>query len=291
MLNFILYAGVAFIWGSTWLAIKYQLGVVSPLMSVTYRFGLSAILLLLYCRLAGLNLRYSAREHRWFGLQGVLLFGFNYWFVYIAEEDLSSGLTAVIFSTIVLFNILNGALFLKSPIRKQVLAGALVGVVGIGLIFKDDILHFSFQNKAAVALLLAMLGASFSSLGNITSARNQKQRLPVMQTNAFGMLYGAIAMFIIAIFRGDAIIIDTSLPYVSSLLYLAVFGSIIGFGSYLKLVGSIGADRAGYIALIFPIIALALATLFEGYVWTMPAVLGIALILAGNFLVVGFRKG
>ena len=78
----ILYAITAFIWGSTWLVIKFQLGVIDPLVSVIYRFILSAIILLIYCYAAKLNLKFSFKEHLFIALQGFFLFGINYWFVY-----------------------------------------------------------------------------------------------------------------------------------------------------------------------------------------------------------------
>ena len=289
MLNFILYALAAFIWVSTWLAFKYQLGVVDPMLSVTYRFGLSAVILLIYCKIAGLNLRFTLQQHGRIALQGLLLFGVNYWFVYKAEAGLTSGLVAVIFSMIVLLNILNSAIFLKTKIHLHVLLGALVGLSGIFLIFKDEILNFSLQNKTAIALGLALLSAMSASLGNITSAANQRVKLPVIQTNAFGMLYGAIMMFLITMALGIPLTFDASTGYIVSLLYLTIFGSIIAFSAYLTLVGRMGADRAGYIALIFPIIALSLSTIFEKYVWTTPALIGISLILLGNFLII--KKG
>ncbi|KAA3659960.1 MAG: EamA family transporter [Calditrichaeota bacterium] len=286
MLNFVLYAITAFIWGSTWLAIKYQLGVVDPLVSVAYRFLLSAVLLLIYCRIARLNLRYTLRDHAHIALQGFLLFGVNYWFVYTAEMELPSGLTAVIFSMIVLLNIINSAIFLKTRIHANVIVAALIGLAGIFIIFKDEILQFDLQNQTAVAFLLCLLSAVSASLGNITSAYNQKKHLPVIQTNAFGMLYGALVMILISLVLGKPFEIEFSVGYMGSLFYLSVFGSIIAFTAYLTLIGRIGADRAGYIALIFPVIALALSTIFENYIWTWPAVIGMLLILLGNYLII-----
>ncbi len=286
MLNFILYLTAAFIWGSTWLAIKYQLGVVDPMLSVVFRFGLSALALLIYCKFAGLNLRFTAKQHARMALQGFLLFGVNYWFVYKAETELTSGLVAVIFSMIVLLNIINSAVFLKTKIHLHVLLGALIGLSGIVLIFKDEILQFDLQNKTVLALLLAFLSAVSASLGNITSAANQKVNLPVIQTNAFGMFYGAVVMSLITLALGVPLSFDVSAGYILSLLYLVVFGSVIAFSAYLTLIGRIGADRAGYIALIFPIIALALSTIFEKYIWTPPAIAGISLILLGNFIII-----
>ena len=155
MKNFILFSIPSLIWGSTWLAIKFQLGVVDPLVSVFYRFFLAAIILLIYSSLVGLNLKYSAKQHFFMALLGLLLFGINYWLVYLAEIHLKSGLVAVIFSTIVFLNIFNGAIFLKSNIRLNVLFSSLLGFIGIALVFKDELIGFTSSSEESSALLLA----------------------------------------------------------------------------------------------------------------------------------------
>jgi drug/metabolite transporter (DMT)-like permease len=285
MKNFILFLIPALIWGSTWLAIKYQLGVVDPLVSVVYRFLLAAIILFAYCRLTGLNLRYSIKQHVYIALQGLLLFGVNYWLVYIAETDLESGLVAVLYSTIVFFNIINGAIFLKSKIRLNVLLSSLIGFIGIILVFKDVLFGFTFSSAESAALLVAGISVVIASFGNITSAYNQKNKLPVIQTNAFGMLYGSLLMLLLALITGKSFNFNISLSYIGSLMYLAIFGSIIAFTSYLTLLGRIGADKSAYVTLVFPIVALILSTLFEGYLWDTYAIIGVILITIGNFLV------
>ncbi len=288
MKNFILFSASAIIWGSTWLAIKFQLGLVDPIISVSYRFILASFILLLFCRISGLNLKYNVKEHLFFALQGFFLFGINYWLVYLAEVHLPSGLVAVIFSMIIFFNIFNGAIFIGSPIRVRVIAGAALGIVGIGLVFKQELLSFSLSSDNSLALVIAGLGALTASLGNITSVHNQKINLPVIQTNAFGMMYGALFMLIISLLMGIHFSFEISYAYIGSLLYLSIFGSIIAFTCYLTLLGKIGADKAAYVTLIIPVIALILSTIFEEYTWTLYAFVGVALILIGNMLV--FKK-
>jgi len=291
MKNFILFSIPALIWGSTWLAIKYQLGVVDPLVSVVYRFFLAAMILFAYCKLTGMNLKYSVKQHLYIALQGLLLFGMNYWLVYLAEVDLESGLVAVLFSTIVFFNIINGAIFLKSGIRLNVLLSSLIGFIGIALVFKDELFGFTFSGVESSAILLAGISVVIASLGNITSAYNQKNNLPVVQTNTFGMLYGSLLMFLLALAAGKSFSFNISLSYIGSLMYLAVFGSIMAFTSYLTLLGRIGADKSAYVMLVFPIVALILSTMFEGYSWDKYAIIGVILITFGNFMILkGKRK-
>jgi drug/metabolite transporter (DMT)-like permease len=164
MKDIILFSIPTLIWGSTWLAITFQLGVVDPLVSVFYRFLLAAIILFVYCRLIKMNLKYSAKQHLFMALQGTFLFGINYWLVYMAEVHLKSGLVAVVFSTIIFLNIFNGLIFLKSKVRMNVLASALIGFVGIVLVFKDEILNFNFSNDKSFGLILAFLSVITASL-------------------------------------------------------------------------------------------------------------------------------
>ena len=135
-----------------------------------------------------------------------------------------------------------------------------------------------------IALILALISAILASLGNIISAYNQKKGLPVMQTNAFGMTYGAILMLIIALITGTNFSFSFTLPYIFSLLYLAIFGSIIAFAAYLSLLGNIGPDRSAYTILVVPLIAMIISTIFEGYIWQKSAIIGIIFLLSGNFL-------
>lgn len=92
-------------------------------------------------------------------------------------------------------------------------------------------------------------------------------------------------MFLLALFRGAQLEFDSSAGYILSLLYLAIFGSVIAFGSYLTLLGRIGLDRAAYVTVLFPIIALLLSTLFEGLQWGATQLVGIVLVLLGNAVV------
>lgn len=290
MKNLVLYATTVLIWGSTWLAITYQLGEVDPVLSVAYRFTLASILLILFSKIRRLSLSFSLRQHLFIALQGLLLFSINYLLVYLAELHLTSGLVAVVFSTLVFMNIFIGALLLGTPIRMNVLLGGVIGLAGITLVFLPELSAFSLRDSGFLGLILTLAATLIASLGNVTAARNQRNGLPVVQTNALGMGYGALAMYIYALIRGVPFSFSFSSTYIVSLIYLAVFGSIIAFGAYLTLLGRIGADRAAYASLLFPIIALGISTLFEGYNWSTSALVGVLLVVAGNFLVLSWRR-
>ena len=285
--NLLLYTLTVGIWGSTWLGIKFQLGHVDPLVSVIYRFSLATALLFAWCALRRLNLRFTAGGHLFMALQGASLFALNYWLFYLAEQHLSSGVVAVVFSTIVFWNMINGRLFLKTPLRSSVIWGAGLGILGIGLVFWPELSAFDLSDASLKGFLLSVAATLLASFGNILSARNQRNGLPVVQTNAFGMGYGTLFMLIAAVIAHKPFTIDGSTGYLVSLVYLALFGSVLAFGAYLTLIGRIGADRAAYATLLFPVIALLLSTLFEGYHWSPAAVAGVAVILAGNAIALG----
>lgn len=286
MQNVLFYALTVVIWGSTWIAIKFQLGIVDPMVSVTYRFSLAACLLMAWCFLTRKNMKFSLREHGYMALQGAFLFSLNYWMFYVAELHLTSGLAAIIFSTILVMNVINGALILKAAVDLKVIAGGCLGLFGIVLVFKPELAQFHLGEKSFLGMILCLGATYLASLGNILSARNQKHGLPVIQTNAFGMTYGALFMLTAAVVTGREFDFVATLPYVGALFYLAVFGSILAFGCYLSLVGSIGADRAAYATLLFPIVALVISTLWENYQWSAEAMTGVGMILGGNLLLI-----
>jgi drug/metabolite transporter (DMT)-like permease len=280
-----LYACAVLIWGSTWLAIKFQLGVVSPAVSVAWRFAAAALILMAYAGLRRLSLRFDARTHLWLAVQGLLLFGINYVLVYLSEQTLASGLVALIFSLITFFNIVGLRLFFSVPVKRAALGGAVLGVIGVALVFWPELVNFSVSPGRRTGVILALIATVFASLGNMAATRSHRIELPVVQGNAWAMLYGALFVAVYAALDGERFVFDGSIAYVVSLLYLAVFGSVIAFVAYLTLLGRIGADRAGYTAVAIPVVAVALSTFFEDLHWNAPMVAGIAMCVAGNVLV------
>ena len=282
--NSIFFVVPALIWGSTWYVIKFQLGIVNLLLSVSYRFLLAGILLLGYCLINKKNLKYNPKAHLLFLLQGIFLFGMNYWLVYLAEQHLTSGLISVIFSLIIFGNITFSAILLKSKITKQNIIGGILAFSGTLLLFKDELVKLASENVAWPAVIMCFASIIFASLGNIISAYNQKKGLPVLQTNTYGMLYGGIALFIVSRILNIEITFDTRTSYLLSLAYLAVFGSIVAFSTYLVLLGRIGPEKSVYVIVIIPVIAMVLSTIFESFSWQKSALIGMPLLLIGNLI-------
>lgn len=287
MSNAALYVVTVLIWGSTWFAIEFQLGDVAPEVSIAYRYAGAAVLLFAWCRARGLTLRFEARAHGWFALLGVLMFCVNYILAYRAQIYITSALSAIAFSTMLWMNIINARLFFGLQPSGRVLGGAALGIVGIVVLFAPRIDEISLTGGVFLGSILAMLGALVASFGNMASQAAQRRKLPVIQSNAWGMFYGALLNTGIAAASGHEFAFDWSAGYVVSLIYLAAFGSVVAFGAYLTLLGRIGAHRAGYAMVMFPVVALVLSALFEGMVVDLLTVAGVLLVLIGNLFVLG----
>lgn len=283
--NTFLYLIAVLIWGSTWFAIEFQLGVVEPEVSIVYRFLISAGILFVWCKFKGLALGFNQKSHYWFALMGLLMFCLNYILAYRAQIHITSALAAIAFSSMLWMNILNSRLFFGTKVAGRIYLGAAFGIAGIILLFGPQVAEVSLSDGVLFGSILALLGALMASFGNMASQAAQKDKLPVMQSNAWSMLYGALLTGLFALLQGQEPDFDTSASYVLSLLYLTIFGSVIAFWAYLTLLGRIGAHRAGYTSVMFPVVALVLSTLFEGLVLDATFIAGFSLVLGGNLLV------
>ncbi|MCL6415528.1 DMT family transporter [Aestuariirhabdus sp. Z084] len=285
-MNATLYLSTVLIWGTTWIAIHWQLGDVPVLASVFYRFAIAAALLLPLLYLSGRVQATNRRDHGFMVLQGICLFSMNFVCFYTAGLTVTSGLMSVIFSAATLFNAFNSRLIWgERPAPVVFVAGGL-GIAGLVLMFWPELSKGSADLKG---ILLATLGTYLFSLGNMVSLRHSKKGLKPITSNAYAMIYGSLVLAALLAITGTPLAWDSEPRYIGSLLYLSVIGTIVGFTAYLSLVARIGANKAAYATVMFPVVALTLSTWFEGYQWTIASVAGLVLVLAGNALMLGLR--
>ena len=282
-------AGVLFliataIWGSTWLAIKFQLGVVAPEASVAYRFALAAVLLAAACAIRGRSLAFPARTHGWMAAQGATFFGLNYIGVYVAERHVASGLVAVVFTTIVFITPIGTRIAFGTPIAPRVIVGAALGVVGVAMLFLPELRGAGDDGQTLLGIGYAFGATVIAAIGNLITMRLQREKVPVFTGTAWGMAYGALTAAICATLAGISWTFDVRLAYVASLAYLVVLGSVVAFGAYFLLLRQVGASLASFVGVSTPVVAMLLSSLFEGYRWTATAVLGVVLAVIGNVL-------
>ena len=285
MSNLHLFVACVAIWGTTWLAITFQLGRVAPDVSVFYRFLLASLLVFAYCKWRGLPLRYCARHHAWIALQGVLMFGVSYIFVYYAEEHVVSGLVAVGYSASPLLGMLGMRAFFGTPMTRKVALGSILGIAGITLIFWPEIGNSQGPGSFRTGATFTALAVLLSAFGSLVAHRNQQDHLPLWQSMAWGMLYASLFSLAWALALGKSLDFVPTAGYVLSLAYLAVFGSILAFACYLTLLKRIGNARAGYVGVMTPIVALVVSAAFESFAWHPLTWVGIAVSVAGNVII------
>jgi drug/metabolite transporter (DMT)-like permease len=285
--NTSLFAAVVVIWGSTWLAITFQFGEVDPILSVGLRFTLAALILGLYCFFKKLSLRLPSHIHFKMSAAGLCLYALDYTLLYHSQQYIISAIVAVMSSCIVYINVILRRVLLKKPIRREVLIGATCGMVGIGLIFLPEFAKIKADHLLLIGIVFAFSSFFFAALGNVISERILDHGTPIIQMNFWAMSYGVVFIFAFALYQGAQWQLPTRPSYYLSMLYLSVFGSVLAFGAYMKLVRQMGSDKSAYVVLVYPIVALILSTLFEGYVWHLEAFIGVLVVLVGNGIAMG----
>lgn len=274
------------IWGSTWYLIKLQLGIVAPEMSIGYRFCIASLVLFAWSLMRRKNLSFSVEHHKIFILKGITLYSIGYFCAYHAGGMIPSGLNSILFSTMILFNIFNAALFFKKKISLLTLCGGCLGLGGLSLIFLPEIGHLDTgSHTVLLGMGLAILAGLIGSFGNIASMKSQVKGARIMEANAYSMGYGGLISLGVAVLGGHSFTFDTSFTYIWSLLYLAIFGSIITFGCYLTVLGRLGPDKAGYPMVLIPVVSLVISEIFEDYQCSLYTIIGIILLFFGNVLV------
>ena len=279
-------------WGSAFYFSKIQIDDVSMEWSIIYRFLIAAIVFFFIAGWQKKPLSFNFKSHLVYVILGALLFSFHFLAVYKSTTLITSGITAIGFSMILIVNVFLSKLIFKKKLKINIMLGCILGVTGISLIFYKEINNLNFSYQVALGFGLALIAAVIASLGNIFSEYIQRNTgSNIVQSSAWGMTYGVIIMFIITCFNGNYIpTIEVSFKYIGTLLYLAIFCTTIAFWSYLSLIGTIGANKAGYAWILAPVIALAISSIFENYSWTLIAIIGVLMLLVGNIFILANRK-
>ncbi|MDB5700459.1 MAG: EamA family transporter [Sphingomonadales bacterium] len=285
------FAVATIIWGSTWLVIRGQLGVVPPTWSVCYRFLVGAVAMFVYALATRASLRLDWRGHAFAALIGLAQFCLNFNFVYRAEGLITSGLVAVVFALLVVPNAIFGRIFLKQPVTGRFLFGSLVALIGVGLlILKEARADVSSGHASLVGVGLTLLGVLSASVSNVLQGADRARSMSMAAMLAWGMLWGALINAIVAWLTVGAPVIEMTMMYLSGTLYLGVFASAIAFTCYFGVIRVIGPARAAYSSVMTPVLAMILSTVFERYHWTVLAVAGGVVTFTGLTIALSARK-
>jgi drug/metabolite transporter (DMT)-like permease len=284
MSNLHLFAICVLIWGSTWLAITYQLGAVAPEVSVGVRFMLASFVLFAFCKWRRIKLQFSWSGHLDLALFGAAMFCISYIFVYHAELYIISGMVAVAYSASPMINMWLSRLFFGTPVTWRVSLAAILGIIGIVFVFWTELGQLSQSRNVILGIIFTVLSVVASCAGSMIAVRTQKRGYATWPSMAWGMLYGGAMALLYAALTGKSIRIEWTANYLTSLIYLAVFGSIITFGCYLTLLKRIGAARSAYVGVMVPVVALVVSFFFEAFQWGWTTTFGVALLVVGNVL-------
>jgi drug/metabolite transporter (DMT)-like permease len=282
---------VTLIWGSTWLVITGQLGVVSPYWSVTYRFAIAALAMFAYAAMAGSPIGIG-REGHWLALLfGIPQFCLNYVCVYLAEQYVTSGVVAVIFALLVVPNALLAWLLLKHRFSRNFVTGSVIATAGVALLLVQELRASPASTEdLLLGIGLAVLGLLSASVANIIQAMDRLRTRSLPSMMAWGMVYGALVNGFLALALSGPPTFDASFVYVGGLLYLSLVGSSLAFSLYFTILRAIGPGQSAYTSLLIPVVAMLLSTLFEGYRWSGLAAVAILMALTGLFIALRARR-
>lgn len=195
-MNLALYLLTVLIWGTTWIAIKLQLGVVAIPVSIFYRFALAGVLLFGAMALLGRLQRLDRQGHLLCLGQGLCLFCLNFLCFYAATLWIPSGLVSVVFSAATIWNAINARIWFGTPIAPRVIAGGAFGLAGLILLFWPEVAAHPASRETLKGLGLALLGTLCFSTGNMLSSKQQRAGIAPASGNAYSMLYGAAILLL-----------------------------------------------------------------------------------------------
>ena len=284
------FALVTMIWGSTWIVITGQLGVVPPSWSVTYRFTVAAAAMFVFAVLRREKLVPDARALGFAALLGIAQFTFNFNFVYRAEQHITSGLVAVLFALLIVPNTLFGRAFLKTPLERRFLAGAGIAIVGVAMMIVHEYRAAALGPAAVVTgTAFTLAGVLSASIANVMQGTRFARAQSMTVMIAWAMLFGALADGAYAWITTGPPVIETRFVYLAGVLYLGVIASAVTFPLYFGVIRAVGPGQAAWSSVLIPIIAMGFSTVFEAYRWAPLSIIGGAVTLVGLVIAVAKR--
>lgn len=277
-------------WGTTWFAITLQLGVVDPVVSITYRFALAAALLFAWCVFRRESLALTRAQHvAAFGV-GLFTFAIDYAFVYWAEQRVTSAVVAVVFASMAFVNLITFRIVFGQKAPPLAWAAAALGVLGVGLLSWTEIAGAEMGSQASIGIALTLAGVVGAAIGNVFARRGEVAGAAVAPFTGWAMGYGALLLGVFALATGKTWTFEPTWGYVLSLIHLSLNGSVIAFLLYYGLARRRGYTTASYISALAPPLAMLVSSLFEAKTWGITALAGVALVVSGQYLLLRAKR-
>jgi drug/metabolite transporter (DMT)-like permease len=291
---FLVYAMLCFIWGSTWLAIKFGLEALTPIYSAGLRFSLASVFILILMKVRGVSLQLDKVAVRLYLMMGFFSFVIPFGLVYWAEQFIPSGMASVLFAVFPFFVAIFSFIFIASEsISLLKLFGIVFGFSGIVIIFSDS---FGVNINDYIIGMFAIVLSAIMQAGIAVAIKKYGNHLNPLSMNFVPMLIAGIAMLAIGLSLEDTSTNSYGLNALLSILYLAFFGSVVTFTSYYWLLKKINIVILSLTAFITPITALILGYLIYDEQLTTKDFIGSAFVLVGVLIanlgnLLNMRKG
>ena len=274
------------IWGSTWLFIKLGLADLPPLTFAGIRFIVSCAVLFPLVLIRRLPLPVRRRDWWLLVFTGFLSFSLNYGLVFWGEQHISSGLAAVLQSTMPAFGLVLAHFHLPHERMTWVkISGVVLGVFGVVVVFSNQL---AISGRQALAGCIALvLSAFFGAYSNVLVKTYGKNLNPAIIA-AGQMFFGLIPLLIVGVaLEGSPLQLHWTATAIVSLLYLAIVGSVIAFLLYYWLMQNMDVTKSMLISLVTPVVAVILGMLALNEELNWRTLAGGAMIIAGiGFIVV-----
>jgi len=285
----IVFALVALSWSTSWIFAKMQIGVVPVELSAGYRFFFAGLILLIYSFYKKLNFKFNTKEWGLIAIQGACVFSINHFLFLYAMYYISSGVVASLFSLSILLSAIFNFILYKTKTDIKIVIGGITGVIGLSLIFVNEVKNVAISFDVLKGIFFCFFGVSLFSL-SASITEHQGHSKDLVSKTSLAMIFGSLISFIFIILSGNKFAFDFSFKYIFSLIYLILVPGIIGFLGILYLISKIGSSKAGYTSLIYPVGALIISAFFENYYFGYISVLGLLMIIGGNYLALRSKK-
>lgn len=273
------YIGICLLWGSTWLVIRISLDSLTPMLSAGLRFSLAAVFIFIFMKIKGAKLQTDWLSIKIYIFMGLLSFTIPFYFVYWAEQHIPSGLTSILFGflpfTVIFFSRLMNP---KERIGKYKIGGVIFGFTGIFVIFSDN-LQLDITNN--VVAMIAVLGsATMQGLVSVT-VKKYGSHLSSISIIFIPVAIGGILLTVFGLLIEDLSLVTIDSKAVLSVVYLALFGTLMTFSTFYWLLKNINVVILSLSTFITPIIAVLLGWIVLAEVLSVNDLIGSALVLLG----------
>ena len=284
---YIAWVAICILWGTTYLFIRIGVETIPPMLFAGFRWIIAGTILITILKLTGKQFP-KKEDIIHIAIIGIALLGFGNGLVVVGEQFIESGLAALLITTVPFWMVGVESFLPKGPkLNWKVITGLIIGSLGVGLIFGGD-LKYIFETKYLFGVL-CILGAVVAwSLGSVYSKYKKVSVHPLMSASVQMLIAGTLQV-LLGTMLGEFSVLHFTQSGLLSLVYLVVFGSILGFGSYIYAIEHLPLSLVSTYAYVNPIIALVLGWIFlneQLSVFTLIAavviIIGVALVKIGT---------